>query len=91
LAGRDRAFQLYQMLGSIQTVAAHIGVEPRFLCYPSGKYDDTTLQLARELNLWGAVTVDFGRTHTLKDRYTLSRVRVSGQEKMSEFQAAMAP
>jgi len=91
LAGRDRAFQLYQMLGSIQTVAAHIGVQPRFFCYPSGKYDDTTLKLARELNLWGAVTVDFGRTHTLKDLYTLTRVRVSGQEKLPEFTAGVAP
>jgi peptidoglycan/xylan/chitin deacetylase (PgdA/CDA1 family) len=91
MAGRDRAFQLYQMLGSIQTVAAHIGVQPRFFSYPSGKYDDTTLQLARELNLWGAVTVEFGRTHTVKDLYTLTRVRVSGQEKLSEFAAGLGP
>jgi peptidoglycan/xylan/chitin deacetylase (PgdA/CDA1 family) len=89
MAGRDRAFQLYQMLGSIQTVAAHIGVQPRFFCYPSGKYDDTTLKLARELNLWGAVTVDFGRTHTVRDLYTLTRVRVSGPEKLSEFMAGV--
>lgn len=91
LAGRGRAFQLYQMLGSIQTVAAHIGVQPRFFSYPSGKYDDLTLQLARELDLWGGVTVSFGRTHTVKDLYTLSRVRVGGQEKMSEFQTGLAP
>jgi len=91
MAGRDRAFQLYQMLGSIQTVAAHIGVQPRFFSYPSGKYDDTTLKLARELNLWGAVTVEFGRTHTIKDLYTLTRVRVSGQEKLSEFAAGLGP
>jgi peptidoglycan/xylan/chitin deacetylase (PgdA/CDA1 family) len=91
MAGRDRAFQLYQMLGSVQTVAAHIGVQPRFFSYPSGKYDDTTLKLARELNLWGAVTVDFGRVHTVKDLYTLTRVRVGGQEKLSEFAAGVAP
>jgi peptidoglycan/xylan/chitin deacetylase (PgdA/CDA1 family) len=91
LAGRDRAFQLYQMLGSIQTVAAHIGVQPRFFCYPSGKYDDLTVQLAHELNLWGGVTVAFGRTHTLKSLYTLGRVRVGGQETLLQFQAGLTP
>jgi peptidoglycan/xylan/chitin deacetylase (PgdA/CDA1 family) len=85
LAGRDRAFQLYQMLGAVQTVAAHIGVQPRFFCYPSGEYDALTLQLAHELNLWGGVTVEFGRTHTLATLYTLRRVRVSGQETLQEF------
>ena len=91
LAGRDRAFQLYQMLGSVQTVAAHIGVQPRFFCYPSGKYDDLTLELAREMNLWGGVTVEYGRTHTLEGRYTLQRVRVSGQETLPQFAGALAP
>lgn len=91
LAGRDRAFQLYQMLGSIQTVAAHIGTQPRFICYPSGKYDDLTLKLAHELNLWGGVTVAFGRTHTLAGLYTLGRVRVSGQETLTEFINGMGP
>ncbi len=91
LAGRDRAFQVYQMLGSIQTVAAHIGAQPRFFCYPSGKYDDLTLQLARELNLWGGVTVKYGRMHTLRDLYTLTRVRVDGQGTMAQFVAGLAP
>ncbi len=91
LAGRDRAFQLYQMLGSVQTVEAHIGVQPRFFCYPSGKYDELTLQLAREMNLWGGVTVEFGRTHTFAGRYTLSRVRVSGTETLPQFAGALAP
>jgi peptidoglycan/xylan/chitin deacetylase (PgdA/CDA1 family) len=85
LAGRDRDFQLYQMLGSIQTVQAHIGALPRFFNYPAGKYDDTTLQLARELDLWGAVTVGFGRTHTFEARYTLDRVRVGGQDSLKQF------
>jgi peptidoglycan/xylan/chitin deacetylase (PgdA/CDA1 family) len=91
LSGRDRAFQLYQMLGSVQTVAAHIGVQPRFFCYPSGKFDDLTLQLARELNLWGAATVEYGRTHSFKDLFTLSRVRVGGQETLPEFAGALQP
>ncbi len=85
LAGQSRDFQLYQMLGSMQTIAAHTGVTPRFFDYPSGKYDDVTLQLDHELNLWGAVTVEFGRTHTLDSLYTLTRVRVSGPDTLQQF------
>ena len=73
------------MLGSIQTVAAHIGTTPRFFNYPSGKYDDLTLQLDQELGLWGGVTVEFGRTHTLASLYTLTRVRVGGQNDLQQF------
>src|SRR5258708_20870963 len=51
LAGRDRAYQLYEMLGSGETVAAHIGSMPRFFAYPYGKLGDTTIQLARGVPL----------------------------------------
>jgi peptidoglycan/xylan/chitin deacetylase (PgdA/CDA1 family) len=91
LAGRDRAFQLYQMLGSVQTVAAHIGTQPRFMCYPSGKYDDLTLQLMREMNLWGGVTVQVGRTHTLDSLYALTRIRVDGQASLQAFINGLGP
>jgi peptidoglycan/xylan/chitin deacetylase (PgdA/CDA1 family) len=89
LRGRDWDFQLYQMLGSMQTIEAHIGVMPRFFNYPAGKYDDVTLQLDRELGLWGAVTVEFGRTHTLDSLYTLKRVRVGGQDSLQQFVGAL--
>jgi peptidoglycan/xylan/chitin deacetylase (PgdA/CDA1 family) len=85
LAGRDRDFQLYEMLGSLQTVQAHIGTPPRFFNYPAGKYDDLTLQLAREMNLWGGVSVEFGREHSLNSIYTLTRVRVDGLGTLQNF------
>ncbi|MCC6191954.1 MAG: polysaccharide deacetylase family protein [Anaerolineales bacterium] len=89
LMGRGRDFQLYQMLGAMQTVAAHIGSMPRFLAYPSGKYDDLSVQLAQEMHLWGAVTADFGRVHTYAGRYTWRRVRISGQMTLADFAAAL--
>jgi peptidoglycan/xylan/chitin deacetylase (PgdA/CDA1 family) len=85
LQGRDRDFQLYQMLGSVQTVEAHIGARPRFFNYPAGRYDDLTLQLAHEMGLWGGVSVRGGRVHTLDTIYTLARVRVSGQGTLQDF------
>jgi peptidoglycan/xylan/chitin deacetylase (PgdA/CDA1 family) len=89
LAGRGRDFQLYQMLGSLQTVEAHIGTTPRFFAYPSGLYDDLSVSLASEMNLWGAVTVEAGRVHAFADRYTWRRVRVSGLGSLSDFIIAL--
>jgi peptidoglycan/xylan/chitin deacetylase (PgdA/CDA1 family) len=89
LAGRDRDFQLYQMLGSVQTVQAHIGVMPRFFNYPSGKYDDLTLQLDKEIGLWGGVTVEYGVTHSLASIYTVGRVRVDGRGNLQSFAGSL--
>lgn len=85
LQGRERDYQLYQMLGSLQTVEAHIGVMPRFLAYPAGSYDDLSVELADEMHLWGAVTTVPGRVHYYQDRFTLARVRVSGTGVLQDF------
>ncbi len=85
LKGRGRDFQLYQMLGSVQTVEAHIGVMPRFLAYPAGSYDDLSVALVDEMHLWGAVTTVSGRVHYFQDRFTLARVRVSGTGVLQDF------
>jgi peptidoglycan/xylan/chitin deacetylase (PgdA/CDA1 family) len=85
LEGRDRDFQLYQMLGSAQTVEAHIGTPPRFLGYPSGHFDDLSIQLVDEMHLWGAVTTIAGRTHTFSERFTLTRLRISGTGVLQDF------
>jgi peptidoglycan/xylan/chitin deacetylase (PgdA/CDA1 family) len=89
LQGRERDFQLYQMLGSMQTVAAHIGTLPRFFAYPYGRYDELSVQLAREMHLWGAVTSGTGRVHTYTDRFTWRRVRVSGSGTLADFVGAL--
>ena len=89
LGGRGRDFQLYQMLGSLQTVEAHIGVTPRFLAYPSGAYDDLSVELAKELHLWGAATVNYARVHTYGSLHEMGRVRVSGLGTLEEFVAAL--
>jgi len=85
LKGRGRDFQLYQMLGSVQTVEAHIGVMPRFLAYPAGQFDELSVALVEEMHLWGAVTTISGRVHAFRDRYTLTRVRMSGTGVMQDF------
>jgi peptidoglycan/xylan/chitin deacetylase (PgdA/CDA1 family) len=89
LGGRGRDFQLYQMLGSLQTVEARMGVTPRFIAYPSGAYDDLSVELAKELHLWGAATVNYARVHTYSSLHEMGRVRVSGLGTLEEFVAAL--
>jgi peptidoglycan/xylan/chitin deacetylase (PgdA/CDA1 family) len=89
LKGRGRDFQLYQMLGSMLTVEAHIGTTPRFFAYPSGQHDELSVQLAEELHLWGAVTTEYGRWHTHGQRFTTRRVRVAGTNTLADFVALL--
>lgn len=89
LAGRDRDTQVYQMLGAIETIEAHLGARPRFFCYPVGRYDDLTLRLAEEMHLWGAVTTEGGRVHTAAERYTWDRMRVDGRGTLADFVIAL--
>lgn len=89
LAGRDRAYQLYEMLGSVQTVEAHIGVAPRFFAYPYGKWDALTIDLVKQLHLWAAVTEIPGSMHDYPDRYTLHRVRINGTMTLQDFIGAI--
>lgn len=89
LAGQSRETQLYQMLGAIESVEAHVGARPRFFCYPAGKYDEVTLQLAQDLQLWGAVTTGGGRLHDFAGRFTTPRMRIDGRGSLRDFVQAV--
>ena len=75
----DRPFEVvqYQVLGSMQTVEAHIGIQPRYFSYPSGAYDQQVIDYLKALGFWGAVTTEYGMEHTIQSVYTLSRIRMS--------------
>ncbi len=77
----NRPFELvqYQVLGSMQTVEAHIGLQPRYFSYPSGSYDQQVIDYLKALGFWGAVTTEFGLEHDITGAFTWNRIRVSGQ------------
>lgn len=85
LDGRSRDFLIWEILGSQETVAAHIGYTPRFFCYPGGFYDETTIQILRELGFWGAVTTQGGTWHGFEDRYEWTRVRLHNYTSLDDF------
>lgn len=85
LSEQDEATLIWQILGSQQTVAAHIGYMPRFFAYPAGRYDDNTIAILAQLDFWGAVTTEFGKWHGFNDRYSWTRVRVHGNTTLAAF------
>lgn len=85
LTGQDRDFLIWQILGSQETLAAHLGYTPRYFCYPSGRYDETTMALLQELGYWGAVTTQGGKWHGFEDRFEWSRQRIRYDTPLAEF------
>jgi peptidoglycan/xylan/chitin deacetylase (PgdA/CDA1 family) len=85
LRERSRDFLIYQILGSQQTLAAHIGYTPRYLAYPGGRYDDEVIQVLQDLHFWGAVSTLGGKWHGYEDRFEWRRLRVRYTTTLAEF------
>ncbi|MFK7805117.1 MAG: polysaccharide deacetylase family protein [Anaerolineae bacterium] len=86
LAILERNDHVWQILGSQETLAAHIGYKPRFFAYPSGSYSDLTLEMVESLNIWAAVTTQGGLWRGFHDRYEWKRTRVSYGTTLKDFE-----
>jgi peptidoglycan/xylan/chitin deacetylase (PgdA/CDA1 family) len=82
---------VWQILGSQQTLAAHIGYTPRYFCYPGGVYDQTALDVLQALDFWGAVTTAGGRWHGFDDRYEWTRMRIRNTTTLAGFAEIVVP
>jgi peptidoglycan/xylan/chitin deacetylase (PgdA/CDA1 family) len=88
--GRDTGWLTDNLGGAAQAIQSHLGYQPRFLAYPSGEYDDTTISVANQLGYWAAVTVKYG-SHQEKSRvYELQRMRITNDMSIQVFSAAVA-
>ncbi len=85
LREREHDFLVWQILGSQETLAAHIGYQPRYFAYPGGRYDDAVLEIMPQLNFWGAVTTAGGWWHGFNNRYEWPRLRVRNTTTLPEF------
>lgn len=91
MSGRERDFLIWQLRGSQETLAAHLGYTPRYFCYPGGRYDENTIAVLDELGYWGAVTTQGGRWHGFDDRFEWSRLRVRYTTTLAEFADLVDP
>lgn len=80
---RERNFLIFEMLGSRESLGAHTGADTRMFSYPAGRYDELTLEIAREIGFRLAVTTRPGMDHATTDRLELARVRVNGDTNVS--------
>lgn len=85
LSTADRDHVIYEALGSMETIEAHIGYTPRYFCYPSGRYNEETMAILEELGYWGAVTTADGPWHGFDDRFEWSRSRMRYTTALPEF------
>jgi peptidoglycan/xylan/chitin deacetylase (PgdA/CDA1 family) len=84
---RDRSFDflVWQLLGSRETLEAHIPEPVRFFSYPAGKYDDQVIAVLESSGYWGALVETQGAHHSAARPYELQRVRVRGSYSAEDF------
>ncbi len=91
LRNQPRDYLIWQILGSQQTIAHHIGYTPRYFAYPAGWYDEETIQVLQDLHFWGAVTTAGGKWHSFENRFTWPRLRIRYTTRLAEFADFVAP
>lgn len=91
LREQSRDTLVWEILGSQQTIAAHVDYTPRYFCYPGGRYDEDTIAVLQELGFWGAVTTAGGRWHGYEDRFEWTRLRIRYTTDLATFSALIEP
>jgi len=85
LRGRSYDYLVYQIVGIQEAIEYHTGHLPRFFCYPSGKRDANVIAVLESAGYWGAVTTEWGQTHTRDNLYEMPRIRVRGSDTLAAF------
>lgn len=78
LRGRSYDTLVYELLGSVESLAAYTGKTPSMFCYPVGRYDANVFPILESLGIRRAVTTERGIWHTTDNRLLLPRLRITG-------------
>jgi peptidoglycan/xylan/chitin deacetylase (PgdA/CDA1 family) len=82
---RDYDFIVYQVLGSIQSLAHYTETDPHMFSYPVGRYDANTLNVIETLPVWAAVTTEPGAWQTTDRVLEMPRLRVNHDTMLPTF------
>lgn len=85
LKNRDDDYLVWQALGSLETIAAELGVRPRFVSYPAGEFDQRTIDIFASAHYWAGFTTIQGATHSTDEPFRMHRVRVRGTTEPDEL------
>lgn len=90
LSNQPVDYLVWQALGSKEAIEEHLGYHPRWITYPSGKYDRETIAVYHSAGYWGGLTTQQGATHTLDEIFELHRVRVRGTHTADDLATLLA-
>lgn len=80
LRNRSEEFLHNQIVTSKALIEQNLGDKVHAFAYPSGLYDEATIRMVKSADFWAAVTTQWGGQHIYDQRFTLSRVRVRGND-----------
>ena len=84
LRGQSREMQEYELTRSRLTIARLTGRDPTVICYPSGSFDETTLELAQKYYRMG-VNMNGNEYITGEDPYRVDRYYIRRQDGIGTF------
>lgn len=79
LRGQPLDYLVWQALGSKEAIEYYLGITPRFVAYPSGRYDDQTIAVFHSAHFWAGLTTTQGTEQRSDRLFELQRLRVRGQ------------
>lgn len=75
-----------ELATSKRELEKQLGISEQSLCFPSGRYNKTTLELMPQLGYRLGFTTNPGKVHLGDDLLTLKRMRISGGMSLTSFQ-----
>ena len=85
MRGRDHAWLADQIGVAQDRIEQSTGIRPRFFCYPSGEYDDTTVRELQSGGYMAAFTTNDGTFAYTDDMLRIPRVRIRGSTSLERF------
>lgn len=78
--------QLREIAGAKKIIEDHLGNTVTALCYPSGRFNETTFKAMKSAGYTLGFTTQPGIAHVPDSPFTLKRVRISGGISLKQFQ-----
>jgi len=78
LSSKSVDYLVWQALGCKESIELELGFHPRFISYPSGLYDQRTIDVFHSAHYWGGLTSHQGNVQSSSHPFELVRLRVRG-------------
>jgi len=74
--------EVFDSKADLESLLGHPVVD---FCYPSGKFSDAVVRVVQGAGFESATTTEPGVSHSARDRFVWTRVRVNGGESLEQF------